>query len=879
MSEAFEAFKCIPVIDQVYGGKVECVDFFENSLYIGTSDGNMLLYNFEEASTTTSGAPIYRSNLHMRQRATPTRNPVEQIVVIGPLSKLVVLCDGNVTVHNANTLEQTSPTALLKGGTRICTSYDGANYKLCVATRRKLHLFKYVGQFLPDKQLVIPDTAVAMVWSGHHICVGYKREYLLLHDDTGETKDIFPLDRQTPLIKLLPSTNELLLRLEKIGVIMGFDIIASRPQVQWSYTPLAVGHSFPYVIALLKKTIEVHNLYDTSSCVQTIPLQGGKAIADNGHRVFVATASRIYTLEPIPYEQQIKQLVQNKRVEDAIDLLQRQEDLDDEEKLHKTGTIHIQAGFVYFHDLDFTQSMRHFNQCEIDPREILAWFPLFLPSDYHFRPQYFYPREDIESLVGLKLREREQNEPATMQRYMAEAKECVMKYLENIRQPHVVNTLEADERQEAQELQEAIDTVLLKMYADLSSPKLDEFADSLNHCVLHDCDQFLVAHKRYNAMALLFKQRHQDIKALDMWSKLGSEDVFDSGHDGVKETVAFLSGHSNHVLVMQYSRWVLQKEPDAGLKIFTTTSRHPTIPPDEVLDHLRSYKDILSQQYLEHLVHVECTVVEKYHTQLAMRYLEILLSANPVASSSQSHELSQTKQTLLKFLEDSAYYDVSALLSRTQATDMFEERVVLFKKAKQHYQALRILVYNLKNTEKAEAYCHDAADADECGVTQQTVASLLLILLKVYLSPPSGSKKMLDRALKLLEERAKELDPVEVLKELPANMPIKQLRGFLDQAIPHHVHRVRHGGIVKSLATMESMQVHQQLIKEKSRRVVITDDRICPVAGCRRKIGSAAFGVLPNSKVTHYMCLNPDTLHICPVTNYNFETRKKSLKS
>ena len=64
---------------------------------------------------------------------------------------------------------------------------------------------------------------------------------------------------------------------------------------------------------------------------------------------------------------------------------------------------------------------------------------------------------------------------------------------------------------------------------------------------------------------------------------------------------------------------------------------------------------------------------------------------------------------------------------------------------------------------------------------------------------------MLDHALKLLEERAKELDPnpkpspspspkpnpnpnwkeldpVEVLDVLPANMPIKQLRGFLDQA-------------------------------------------------------------------------------------------------
>ena len=271
--QSFEAFKCIPVIDQVYGSKVECIDFYENSLYIGTSDGNLLLYNFEEASTSANGDPVYRSNMHMRLSCGTTRCPVEQIVVIGPLSKLVVLCDGNVTVHNAHTLEQSTPTALLKGGNRICVSEEATSFRLCVATRRKLHLFKYVGQFLPDKQLVIPDTAIALAWSGHHICVGYKREYLLLHDDTGETKDIFPLDRQTPLIKLLPTTNELLLRLEKIGVIMGFDIVASRPQVQWSYTPLAVGHSFPYVIALLKKTIEVHNLYDTSSCVQTIALQ------------------------------------------------------------------------------------------------------------------------------------------------------------------------------------------------------------------------------------------------------------------------------------------------------------------------------------------------------------------------------------------------------------------------------------------------------------------------------------------------------------------------------------------------------------------------------------------------------------------------------
>jgi len=297
---------------------------------------------------------------------------------------------------------------------------------------------------------------------------------------------------------------------------------------------------------------------------------------------------------------------------------------------------------------------------------------------------------------------------------------------------------------------------------------------------------------------------------------------------------------------------------------------------------------------------VSKTEVEKYHTQLAIRYLEIMISASSSAGShatarlNSSTELLNTKQTLLKFLETSEYYDVSALLSRTAKTDMFEERVVLFKKADQHYQALRILVYNLDNTAAAESYCLDNGITDN-GTAQSvcviqnstdpdpvflraahTQADLLLLLMKVYLSPPSEQPRMLmlGHALKLLEERGKMLDPIAVLHELPPSIPIKHLGGFLDQAIPHHSHRLRDGQIVKNLALNENQQVKMKLMKEKNRRVAITDDRICPVSACRRKIGSYAFGVLPNQKVVHHMCLGED-LHICPVTNMNFKTKKK----
>ena len=40
---------------------------------------------------------------------------------------------------------------------------------------------------------------------------------------------------------------------------------------------------------------------------------------------------------------------------------------------------------------------------------------------------------------------------------------------------------------------------------------------------------------------------------------------------------------------------------------------------------------------------------------------------------------------------------------------------------------------------------------------------------------------MLAHALKLLEQRGKALDPIAVLNELPPSIPIKYLRGFLDQ--------------------------------------------------------------------------------------------------
>ena len=63
------------------------------------------------------------------------------------------------------------------------------------------------------------------------------------------------------------------------------------------------------------------------------------------------------------------------------------------------------------------------------------------------RPQYQHPREDLESFVGLKLRERGIMNADDLSGQCRMAKECVMAYLEGIRATaaHGEDDVELDE--------------------------------------------------------------------------------------------------------------------------------------------------------------------------------------------------------------------------------------------------------------------------------------------------------------------------------------------------------------------------------------------------------------------------------------------------
>jgi hypothetical protein len=70
-------------------------------------------------------------------------------------------------------------------------------------------------------------------------------------------------------------------------------------------------------------------------------------------------------------------------------------------------------------------------------------------------------------------------------------------------------------------------------------------------------------------------------------------------------------------------------------KIFTSGVRDPPLSIDRVLDFLGQLpaRNQLVEMYLEHVVRSELNTNEKYHTMLALQYLETVLTLLPTESS------------------------------------------------------------------------------------------------------------------------------------------------------------------------------------------------------------------------------------------------------
>ncbi|KAA0711496.1 Vam6/Vps39-like protein [Triplophysa tibetana] len=863
-----DAYEPVPILEKL-PLQIECLAAWDDWLLVGTKPGHLLLYRImKDAGTNRFEVTLEKSNKNFSKK-------IQQLFVVSQYKILVSLLENNIHVHDLLTFQQITVVSKAKGATLFAcdlqqSSSGEAKLRMCVAVKRKIQLYYWKDRDFHELQgdFAAPDIPKSMAWCENSICVGFKRDYYLIRmDGRGTVKELFPTGKQLePLVAPL-ADGKVAVGQDDLTVVLNEEgVCTQKCALNWTDIPVAMEHQPPYIIAVLPRYVEIRTL-EPRLLVQSVELQRPRFITSAGSNVvYVASNHFVWRLVPVSIASQIRQLLQDKQFELALQLAKMKDDSDADKRqqIH-----HIQNLFAFnlFCQKRFDDSMQVFAKLGTDPTHVIGLYPDLLPSDY--RKQLHYPNP-LPTLSGAELEKAH----LALIDYLTQKRSHLVKQL-NDSDPSTTSPLMEGTPtiKSRKKLLQIIDTTLLKCYLHtnvaLVSPLLRL---ENNHCHIEESEYVLKKAHKYSELIILYEKKGLHQKALQVL--LDQSTKANSPLKGHERTVQYLQrlGVENLGIIFEFSPWVLKICPEDGLKIFTEDlTEVETLPRDKVLNFLKEGFKELAIPYLEHIIYVWEEKSAEFHNVLIQLYLEKVqglmkeyLNSLPegvpaVSAGKENGELGEFRNKLLSFLEISSTYEPERLISDFPFDGLLEERALLLGRMGNHEQALFIYVHVLKDTHMAEEYCHSHYDPDIIGHKD-----VYLSLLRMYLSPPDvhflGPIKMelcepqanLQAALTVLQLHHSKLNTTKAINLLPANTQIREIQVFLENVLEEKAGRKRFDQILKSLLQAEFLRVQEERIFHQQVKCVITDEKICRV--CKKKIGNSAFARYPNGVVVHYFC-------------------------
>uniref|UniRef100_A0A8C1SRX3 VPS39 subunit of HOPS complex n=1 Tax=Cyprinus carpio TaxID=7962 RepID=A0A8C1SRX3_CYPCA len=876
-----DAYEPVPILEKL-PLQIDCLAAWDDWLLVGTKPGHLLLYRikkdaviifFFNTGTNRFEVTLEKSNKNFSKK-------IQQVLVSLPS----FVSENNIHVHDLLTFQQITVVSKARGATLFAcdlqqSSSGEAKLRMCVAVKRKIQLYYWKDRDFHELQgdVAAPDVPKSMAWCENSICVGFKRDYYLIRmDGRGSVKELFPTGKQLePLVAPL-ADGKVAVGQDDLTVVLNEEgVCTQKCALNWTDIPVAMEHQPPYIIAVLPRYVEIRTL-EPRLLVQSIELQRPRFLTSAGSNVvYVASNHFVWRLVPISIASQIRQLLQDKQFELALQLAKMKDDSDADKRqqIH-----HIQNLFAFnlFCQKRFDDSMQVFAKLGTDPTHVIGLYPDLLPTDY--RKQLHYPNP-LPALSGAELEKAH----LALIDYLTQKRSHLVKQL-NDSDPSTTSPLMEGTPtiKSRKKLLQIIDTTLLKCYLHtnvaLVSPLLRL---ENNHCHIEESEYVLKKAHKYSELIILYEKKGLHQKALQVL--LDQSTKANSPLKGHESTVQYLQrlGVENLGIIFEFSPWVLKICPEDGLKIFTEDlTEVETLPRDKVLNFLKEGFKELAIPYLEHIIHLWDETQPEFHNVLIQLYLEkvqglmkVYLNSLPegqthtVAAGKEAGELGEYRNKLLSFLDVSCSYEPERLISDFPFDGLLEERALLLGRMGKHEQALFIYVHILKDTHMAEEYCHGHYDPSANGNKD-----VYLSLLRMYLSPPDvhflGPIKMelcepqanLQAALKVLQLHHSKLNTTKAINLLPANTQIREIQVFLESVLEEKAGRKRFDQVLKSLLQAEFLRVQEERIFHQQVKCVITDEKTCRV--CKKKIGNSAFARYPNSVVVHYFCCKDRS--VCP---------------
>ncbi|XP_057329506.1 vam6/Vps39-like protein isoform X1 [Microplitis mediator] len=873
-----DAYESSPILKLTV--QIESMAAYDDNLLIGTREGHLLIYNVPLKSNEYGKLELLRYSKNFSKKR------IVQVDVVPEYNLLILLTDDIICVHDLNSvnIQQINQLPKTKGATLFALDVIRAGsltgVRLCVAVKRKLQLYYWKAnnnqfQDLGDEsrnEISLSDVPRELAWCGETLIVGFHGlSYTLINLD-GKTKELFPTGKppKPSITKLSDSSFALGKDSQSIIMNTSGDLIQHNP-VKWTDSPAATAWDDPYLLGIVHDTLEVYTL-EGSLHIQTL-MDFNKArllCRCKQGRVYVASISQVWCVSSVDVEQQIRKLLEQNQFQLALKLTSLS-DTTEEEKAKRTYKIQTLYAHHLFCNKKFQEAMKQFQELGTDPYEVIRLFP-------HLVSQSGNANDVNEPVAGLpKLQDRDlENGLLALIGFLTEVRHNLMGGADS-KDKDSKNEKNKDKDKKAmtavatEQLLKIIDTTLLKCYLQTNDALVAPLL-RLNHCHLAEAEKTLLMHQKYPELIILYQTKGQHKKALELLEKQSKQS--DSSLRGTERTIQYLQhlGKDHMDLILKFSGWVLEQDPDQGLRIFMEDIQEvEQLPRPKVLDYLlRCHKDLVIT-YLEYVVRVWEDENPLFHNVLVHQYKEKCLSSMSLAATpAEKQNGEHVRQKLQQFLEKSTQYTAETVLIQFPSDCLYEERAIILGRLGRHHQAISIYVNLLNDVPRAIQYCnnvytrYESQKNTEGGKCQDGADEVYVTLIQQLLKPEpffvTGSSEIqktaqpdLETALELLEQYASKITPINALEVLPDNVPIGRIRHFLEASLHNQLSERRKTQVLKGLLQAEHLQVQEQRMHYESKSVLMTEFNICPV--CKKRFGNqSAFARYPNGEIVHYSC-------------------------
>ncbi|KAH3859338.1 hypothetical protein DPMN_102057, partial [Dreissena polymorpha] len=702
---------------------------------------------------------------------------------------------------------------------------------------------------------------------------------------SGDPKELFPLgSRQTDPVIARYEDQGFVLGRDDMSIIVDINGLPTQKYgVKWTDIPISMVHENPYVISILPKMIEVRTV-EPNLLIQSISLQNATCICQGQGQLYVASSNHVWRLNPVSVSSQIRQLVSNKEFELALKLANMTEEPLEDKKIRID---HIKQLFAVnlFCKLQFEESMKIFVELDTDPSHVIGLYPNLLPPEFRKKLEYPEPLPKLEGgdlekgLLALtdylNDKKRKLNKKQFVMTTAIKEGNDTISSKEQLAQ--IIDTTLLKCYLQVGHVTQIIDTTLLKCYLQTN----DALVASLlrlpdNNVHVEEAERSLKKKEKYSELIILYEKKELHEKALSTLMKQATRP--NSLLQGCDRTVQYLQrlGPDHLKLIFEYAKWVIEKYPEEGLKIFTEDlSEVENLPRSQVLGYLeglnKGSKD-LAIMYLDHVITNWHDTNEDLHSRYAQllrdrvqasmeEYLRGLPEGHiPALAGKEPGRLGEYRSKLIHFLDNSMYYKPEELLPRYPMNRFYEERAILLGRLGRHEVALGLYIVVLNDHALAEKYCQKYYKKDT-----PANKDVYYYLLKVYLQPPDPSSLGLtafkegqrprpdkDQALRIMEEHAGCIDTTKALELLPPDTKIESILTFMEKVLELKAATKHSASVLRNMLYSESLHVHEQRMFYEKEKVVITDLKNCTV--CKKRIGNSFFARYPNGVIVHYGC-------------------------